>query len=412
VVSEDRFSKIGVVVLAGNTKIRKQIRRKKRRGFFLRLLRPRFWLVNKAEFESRLSSKINRDDYIVGENKSFLYLHPDLIPQKNMNFLKRSLYFAGKTGDRIYKKNKRELLVYLSKEGNTAISMVLKAIISNGSVDTDKIVVVGPKKQLDREIKKDGFENTTVIEQGDSIGENILIGKEGLLDLGYDKDHFMVVGGDIPMISPGSIEDFLISAAARQGDPDLYYGLGSRQEMAQFITDHDLDHMGKVGPNRPKKGNFNKFGFPLVDDIPIFGKKDARTNMMIGNIFLYRVRSVDRQFVDRFYSVRKMLANPLTLPYLVWNWAGPLYRASKWRLGITEAEDIFKDRTGISMKVCAVHPEVALDMDSYSDLRRLSALQFHREGKPHDLELDFKNYIRKRKKERKKRRRMVRKDGP
>jgi hypothetical protein len=48
-------------------------------------------------------------------------------------------------------------------------------------------------------------------------------------------------------------------------------------------------------------------------------------------------------------------------------------------------------------------------MDSYSDMRRLSALQFHREGKPHDLELDFKNYIRQKKRER---REMKRKDDP
>jgi hypothetical protein len=170
--------------------------------------------------------------------------------------------------------------------------------------------------------------------------------------------------------------------------------------------------MGKVGPNHPKKGNFNKFGFPLVDDVPIFGNRNDRINMMIGNIFIYRTRSVDREFIDRFYSVRKMFANPLTIPYLAWNWAKPLYRASKWRLLLSEAEAIFKDRTGISLAACAVHPELALDMDSYSDLRRLSALQFHREGKPHDLELDFKNYIREKKRERKERKKRIREDKP
>ena len=130
--------------------------------------------------------------------------------------------------------------------------------------------------------------------------------------------------------------------------------------------------------------------------------------MMIGNIFLYKTSSADSEFVDRFYSVRKMFANPLTLPYLVWNWAKPLYLASRWRLSLTLAEDIFKDRTEISIAACAVHPELTLDMDSYSDLRRLSALQFHREGKPHDLELDFKNYIKQKRKERRKLKKKVR----
>jgi len=260
-------------------------------------------------------------------------------------------------------------------------------------------------------MRKIGLEGITIIEQGDSIGENILIGKDGLMKSGYGDDYFMVVGGDVPMISPDSINDFITSAERRGGDPDLFYGLGSRQEMATFITEHDLDHMGKVGPNRPQKGNFNKFGFPLVDNVSLFSEKEGRTHLMIGNIFLYRTGSADQSFVDRFYSVRKMFANPLTLPYLVWNWASPLYKASKWRLTISEAEDVFKDRTSISMVTCAVHPEVALDMDSYSDLRRLSALQFHREGKPHDLELDFKNYIRTKRKERKHLKKRKRKKG-
>lgn len=411
-VSKERFSNLGVVILAGNAKIYKQLWRKKRRGFFLRLLRPRYWLASRHEFESRLSSKINRDDYIVGENKSLLYIHPDLIPQKNVNFLKRVLYFAGKTGDRFYRKNKKDLLHYLSKEGKTSICLVLKALLSTETIEKDKVVVVGPRKQLEREIKRRGFSGVNVIEQGDSIGENILIGKEGLISLGYDQEYVLVVGGDVPMISPPSIMDFISSAVSRGGDPDLFYGMGSRQEMARFITEHDLDHMGKVGPNYPKKGNFNKFGLPFLDDVPIFGDANARVNMMMGNIFLYKTSSVDRGFVNRFYSVRKMLANPFTLPYLAWNWARPLYRASRWRLPLTEAEAIFKGRTKIALATCTVDPELALDMDSYSDLRRLSALQFHREGKPHDLELDFKNYIRGRRKERRALKKRVRSKKP
>ncbi len=408
VVRKERFSNIGVVVLAGNAKIHKQLRRKKRRDFFLRLLRPRYWLSSRLVFESKLSSKINRDDYIVGENKSLLYIHPDLIPQKNINFLKRVLYFAGKTGDRFYRKNKKDLLEYLSKEGKSSIYLVLNALLSTEVVDPERIVVVGPKEQLDKEMKKRGFDTVKVMGQGDSIGENILIGKEGIEKLGYDLDYFIVIGGDVPIMSPSSIMDFIRSAETREGDPDLFYGLGSRQEMAKFISEHDLDHMGRVGPNHPGKGNFNKFGFPVVDDVPIFGSKVAHVNMMIGNIFLYKTSSADSEFVDRFYSVRKMFANPLTLPYLVWNWTKPLYLASRWRLSLTQAEDIFQDRTGISISACAVHPELTLDMDSYSDLRRLSALQFHREGKPHDLELDFKNYIKQKRKERRKLKKKVR----
>ncbi|MGA1792865.1 MAG: NTP transferase domain-containing protein [Thermoplasmatota archaeon] len=400
-----RFQRLGVVVLAGNKKIKKALRRRRRRGFFLRILNPGLWLATKDELESRLASRINRDDYIVGENKALLYLHPDLISQKNLNFFKRVIYFAGKTGDRVYRKNKKDLLHYLSRDGRMAIDMVVEALMDAEVLDRDRIIIVGPRKQLLRELKGNGIRGISVIEQGASLGDNIILGSKELSKKGYSEEYFLVLGGDVPMISPPSIEDFLRAAEKRGGHPDLFFGMGSRQEMGKFISDHDLDHMGKVGPNRPKKGNFNKFGFPLVDDIGIFGEKNARVNMMIGNMFLYRRSSVDSGFVNRFYSVRKMFANPLTLPYLVFHWARPLYRASKWRLGLSEAEGVFQERTGINMKICEVHPEIALDMDSYTDLRRLSALRFHREGKPHDLELDFKNFVRDKRLERRSKRR-------
>jgi len=400
-----RFQRLGVVVLAGNKKIKKALRRRKRRGFFLRMINPGLWLATKDELESRLASKINRDDYIVGENKSLLYLHPDLISQKNLNFFKRVIYFAGKTGDRVYSRNKEDLLHYLSRDGRTAISMVVKALKASDVLDKDKVVIVGPRKQILKELNGTGIKGVSVVEQGASLGENIIIGRKELARLGYPEEYFLVLGGDVPMISPPSIVDFLGSAEKRGGHPDLFFGMGSRQQMGVFISEHDLDHMGKVGPNRPKKGNFNKFGFPFIDDIGVFGKKNTRVNMMIGNIFLYRNSSIDSGFVNRFYSVRKMFANPLTWPYLAFHWARPLYRASKWRLGLSEGERIFRERTGIDLVICEVHPEIALDMDSYTDLRRLSALRFHREGKPHDLELDFKNYVRDKRQERRSKRR-------
>ncbi|MBN1390692.1 MAG: hypothetical protein JXA22_08640 [Candidatus Thermoplasmatota archaeon] len=403
-IESARFQKLGVVVLAGNTKVRRMMGRRKRKGLFLRVRNPSYWLATREELESGFSSKINQDDYIVGENKSLLFLHPDLISQKNLNFFKRVLYFAGKTGDRFYRRNKKDLLEYLSKEGRSAIYMVVKTLLGSESVDPDRIIIVGPQVQLERELRGNGICNVTMVEQGSSLGENIQRGKKELDRKGYSGAYFLVVGGDVPMISNASISDFLESAAERGGEPDIFFGMGSRQEMGVFISEHGLDHMGKVGPNRPAKGNFNKFGIPLVDDLGIFGQRMTRVNMMMGNLFLYRSRSVDSGFINRFYSVRKMFANPFTLPYLAMHWARPLFRASRWRLTLSEAERTFKERTGIELRLCTVHPEIALDMDSYTDLRRLSTLKYHRDGETMDLELSFKEYLRKNKRKRKEQR--------
>ncbi|MFW3146699.1 MAG: hypothetical protein ACMUIE_07810 [Thermoplasmatota archaeon] len=390
---------LGVVVLAGNTKIKSEIRRVKRKGLFHRLRNPRLWLATRTMIEASIASTINMDDYIVGENKTLLYLHPDLISQKNINFLKRVLYFAGKTGDRIYRKNKQNLLEFLSREGISSISLVLRAIIEAPSVDSEMMVIVGPRGPISKELASREIEGIHLVPQGMSIGENILLGKERLLELGYSKKYFLVVGGDIPLITPGSVEGLLKEMESRGGSPDMYYGMGSRAEVGEFIKAHGLEHMGRVGPNYPKKGNLNKFGFPIVDDVPLFDRKGERVQMMVGNIFIYRTASVDRSFIDKFYSLRKMAANPITYPFLIRNFGPLLFRALRWRVGLKEAESVFKETTGIHVRVVPVHPEAALDLDSYSDLRRLSALHFHRQGGTRDLERDFKEYVRQKKRQ-------------
>lgn len=395
---EVRMEGIAAIVLAGNKKIRRELRRKKRRGFYYRLRNPKLWLSSRERLENAITSSINRDDYIVGENKSLLYLHPDLIQQENINFLKRVLYFAGKTGDRVYRRNKEDLLHFLSEEGITPISLVVRALKGSNYIDSSRIVVVGPGNQIRRELGSRDIQDIIVVDQGNSLGENILKGAKELRNFGYDKDYTLMIGGDVPLVTSSSIDDLMACINDRGGEPDLFYGVGSRKEVGEFIKNNGIEHMGIVGPNHPKKGNLNKFGFPIIDDIPLFGKKDHQTHMMIGNVFLYRTRSINRKFIDRFYKLRKMAANPLTYPYLIWNFGSPLIRSLRWKMNVTDAEASFDQITGVQMKLFPVHPEVAMDMDSYSDLRRLSALHFHRTGGDRDLERDFKDYVKNKRK--------------
>lgn len=393
---------IGAIVLAGNAKIKKQIRRKKRRGLFHRFSNPRLWIANRKAIEDSLTSRINKDDYIVGENKSLLYLHPDLISQRNINFLKRVLYFAGKTGDRFYRKNKSYLLEYLSINGLTPISIVLKAMEGSEFIDKGYAVVIGPKKQLKRELERSGHDGWLVHEQGASIGQNILLGKKLLERRGYDGKEVLIIGGDLPLATPGSIDGFIKSASLRKGEPDIRFGMGSRSHLKDFIREHELSSMGQIGPNYPKKGYLNKFGIPLIDDMGFFGKKGSRDHFMMGNLFLARFYRISSRFIDRFYSLRKMGANPLTYPYLLWKFGRPLFRSVRWKVSATEAERIFSRTTDVSLKIAPVDVEMTLDLDSYSDMRRLSALYFKRFNTFHDLELDFKDFVKEKRKNRKK----------
>ena len=389
--------KVGVVVLAGTTKMKKGAGGKKRSGALYRLLRPSLWTASKQELESTLSSRINQDDYIVGQNKPLLYLHPTLTAQKNLNFLKKGLYFAGKTGDRMYRKRKHELMDFLSISGKTPVSLVLRAAIRCPDVDPAMIAVVGPRRQLENEVKRSGIEGVLIAEQVGSIGENILKGKQTLVKAGYRGRWVLVLGADVPLITPKAISKFIEAALGRGSDADLVFGLGSRQELAEYIRRKGMTHLGPVGPNRPKRGHLNKFGFPFIDDIPLFGREGARVHMMVGNIFLYRASSMDSGFVDRFYSVRKMGSDPFAYPFLIKHFASTILKGLRWKLPASEGESVLKRMTGVKVLFCPVMPQVILDMDSYTDLRRLSAIYFHGKEIDEDLEVDFREYLRERK---------------
>jgi len=402
---------LGTVVLAGSVKIAKQLRRGRRRLALHRLIRPNLWAADRGRIEASFSSRINRDDYIVGENKALLYLHPDLRSNKNINFLKRVLYFAGKTGDRVYRKNKKELVHYLSREGISPITLVYEVMRNTEGVDPEKLIIVGEKRQIENELSRAGFSGACVIEQGRSVGGNLLRGKRALARKGYGGEHFLVIGGDVPLVTPEGVRAFLASARGREGSADMIFGMGSRQELREYIIEHRVEDLGRVGPNYPKKGNLNKFGIPLVDDLGIWGEKGKRHNLMMGNLFLYRTDAVDMDMINRLYSMRKMGANPLIYPRLLCNYGVPLFRSIRWKLPVSEAERIFSGISGLDLKVAYAPPEIALDLDSYSDLRRISAVYFTRKNVTSDLELDFRRYIREKKRSRSKKKHKIKKSA-
>ena len=390
----------GTVVLAGTARIARQIRRGKRRDLYHLMRRPHLWKLDTKALEARVASRINRDDYIVGENKSLLYLHPSLTSARNINFLKRVLYFAGKTGDRLYRRNKHDLLMFLSREGRSPISLVIQNLLLSDHIDPDHLVVVGPRRQLNNELERCGLAGIRVLEQGKTIGRNIIKGREALIDGSYDGEHILFIGGDVPLVTPKGISEFIRRSDVNGFEGDIIWGMGSREQLGEYIVEHDVEHLGSVGPNYPRKGNLNKFGIPLIDDRGIFGKSGKRRELMMGNLFLYRTSSVNRKLVDRFYSLRKMGASPLAYPWLLWHFGAPLLRAVRWKLTVSDAERAFSQNAGIDLRVGYAPPEITLDLDSYSDLRRLSGVYFSREGMDINLEMSFREFIRQKRRER------------
>lgn len=391
---------ICVVILAGNVKISRELARRRRRGLLYRFSHPSLWAAEREQIESRIASQINKDDYIVGENKSLLFLHPDLCSQGNINFLKRTLYFAGKTGDRLYRKRKQVLLEYLSVAGETSLSLVVKGVMASELVDPTKVFVVGPRKQISNELERSGIPGPIVVDQGRSIGENILRGKEAAIAAGYQGEHILVVGGDTPLITPQAIGHFLEACRQRGPTPAIFFGVTGRDHLRDYIEMNDLVELGRVGPNRPGKGNLNKFGFAIIDDKGGLLGKGIKGHIMVGNMFLYRTDKVNKALMDRFYSLRKMGASPFTYPSLIRNFGRTILRSIRWKLPLSEVEDKVSRFSGISICLVRVPPEMALDIDSYTDLRRASVIMYRRLRPVSDLERDLILYAAAKRKER------------
>ncbi|MCU0799146.1 MAG: NTP transferase domain-containing protein [Candidatus Thermoplasmatota archaeon] len=395
---------ICVVVLAGNVKISRELARRRRRGLLYRLGHPSLWAAEREKIESRIASQINKDDYIVGENKSLLYLHPDLCSQGNINFLKRTLYFAGKTGDRLYRKRKQVLLEYLSVAGETSLSLVIKGVMASDLVDPTKVFVVGPRKQITNELERCCLPGPNVVDQGGSIGENILRGKEAAISAGYLGRHILIVGGDSPLITPEAIRHFLEACKVRGLAHSIYFGVASREGLKEYIERNDLVDLGRVGPNRPGKGNLNKFGLAIMDDGGNILGKGGKGHIMVGNMLLCRTDAVKKALMDRFYSLRKMGASPFTYPSLIRHFGRPILRSMRWKLALSEVEAIVSRFSGIRICLVGVPPEMALDIDSYTDMRRASVIMYRRLRPVSDLERDLILYAAAKRKERRLRR--------
>jgi hypothetical protein len=384
-------SEVGAVVLAGTSKAARHIRWKRRAGSMGSILGWRG--DSKGFLENRITSWINRDDYIYGENKALLYMHPELVWAPNMAFFKRTIGFSRRSRDRLYRKRRDELLRFLSIEGKTSLEIVLRALEASRSIDPDNVVIVGPVDPIEKELQRSALKGRRVVKQGSSLGDNILIGKKALLDSGYRGEYFLTIGADMPILQSAHIDHFIQGCASRGGRPDIFYGMSSRHALGPAIDELEVSYLGTPGPNRPAKGNIKKFGIPIIDDVGLYGEKGARIPLLSANVLLYRTEAVDGKLINKLYSLRKMFANPFAYPRLIYNFGPPLARAMRWRMPLTEGERIFSRKVAVDLRVAPGHPLLALDLDSYTDLRRASAIQFGVKGKHRSLEVDFKQYI-------------------
>ncbi|MEC9488304.1 MAG: nucleotidyltransferase family protein [Halanaerobium sp.] len=100
---------------------------------------------------------------------------------------------------------------------HTMVEHVLKAVRS--SAFSDRILVVGPEKELQELLPED----IIVIQGTSSMVDNIKLGAQEF----SSSEYILVVTSDIPLVTAGAIDDFL--HACQEREADIYYPLISKQ---------------------------------------------------------------------------------------------------------------------------------------------------------------------------------------
>jgi hypothetical protein len=264
----------------------------------------------------------------------------------------------------------RPLSLYLGEdtENKSNLDYVVDALSDSLMVDNEFVVTVGLKDELSDVVNN----RTHLIEQGNSLGENMVKGNNFLQDIGYKGDHVLYICGDIPLIS-GYYLDLFFEECQRRGSAEGYVGIGSRKQLRQFVTEKEIEQFGEVRDSQfPKRGYLNKFGIPLIDDSNIFYPTETYDEFVSGNTFLIHKSVLDDKLFNTFYHNIKF---PWNLKILLQNTSlSDTINLFKGRWTVSQAEEFIQSSYGYSMKLAAQKPEFMFDTDSHEDFARNSYL--------------------------------------
>lgn len=201
--------------------------------------------------------------------------------------------------------------------------------VLNTVEEVDKIVVVGPKTELQKKI---GDKVSGIIDGSGSIFQNIIL---ALSYLGKNKKT-LVLTCDIPMITKEAIQDFLLQT--KKIEADFYYPIISRED--------------------------NDKRYPGVKRTYVRLKDGTYTG---GNIFLFNPNVIER-FAGVAEEVLENRKKPWRLVKILgWSFMIKFFLGN---LVISELEKRVSDLFDIKARAIISHyPEIGTDVDKPSDLK-------------------------------------------
>lgn len=198
---------------------------------------------------------------------------------------------------------------------------------------TDRILVVGPKKELEQSLR----DELIIIQGTDSMVENIKLGANKFKSSSY----ILVVTSDIPLITARAIDDFL--KACQNETADIYYPIISKQV------------------NRQKYPGVKRTYVRLTDG-----------TFTGGNMVLLRTEIIDQcqKMMEKVISWRKKpwkLSQLLGFKFIIKFLCG--------RLSLEEIEDRVSQIIGFKgIGLISEFPEIGFDVDKPSDLEKMKEI--------------------------------------
>lgn len=118
---------------------------------------------------------------------------------------------------RQYSRAEYEALIEIG--GRPMVSFVVDALLN--AAEVRHVVVVGPRAELSRYFDD---ERVKLVENGNGIMENVLLGLENM----QPTEKVIIATGDIPMLTPEAVRDFLDRCV--RIDADFYYPIVAKEE--------------------------------------------------------------------------------------------------------------------------------------------------------------------------------------
>ena len=320
--------------------------------------------------EKGLVSRIYREHFIIGRNKSLLTLNKP--PEGNHSTILSMLHSVWR--------DRGERKLAAPETVGTSLEKVIEACQQSIYINKMEIYPIGPKSRIQRIVKD---ERIHIQQQGNDLQGNIRLGMNALHNGSfYDQEYLLIISGDAPLVTGNEIDIFVENSKKRGIEGvEMYAAVVSRKDLATFVTRQDLvaygiprfnDYPLLLPLSFLPGNNLKKFGVPLNDKENVLTGRGIDMYMS-GNMFLVQTNAVDGKsdMTNILYSGKRIVGEVYQK-----NGIRGLWNLGKGNWSVVEAEQMFGEEKGIHGRMVLVPPQCGLDIDTWKDRMRCSAYLF------------------------------------